>query len=400
MKYTKSKKADEKVEKDLEIIKKILVEELKPISIVLFGGFGRGEGSYETVGGNIVPLNDYDLYVVTKKEISDKELERVGMLCSKAIERGGGEFVENFRDGIYDKNKFFHVDLRWLNYSKLGKMRRINRTYELKHGSTVIYGENIKEKINDISVPLSEAFRYLINPACHLLLVMDERRLKGEWKKDEEFYAQHHIVKTYLAIASSLIISERSFKPNYTETVKEFSRLYEKEFPGLVKKVEEALKLKTESRKDLKNIGKRWFDARDDLIFALKYISKKHLNIKETELKKLIKKLYKKLPYVYFAPYLPLPRFLAKLAFPSQYFLNIIYAKRSKFFRVLLNWKDVGLRIALSAFLLLYAKDDEKLLDESYSYIKTFAPIKSKTWENLRMALLYSFDRYYSQKLI
>ena len=98
MKYTKSKKADEKVEKDLGIIKKIIVGELKPISILFFGGFGRGEGSYEITDGKVVPLNDYDIYVVTKKEVPDEELERVGMLCSKAIGRGGGEFVENFRE--------------------------------------------------------------------------------------------------------------------------------------------------------------------------------------------------------------------------------------------------------------------------------------------------------------
>ena len=340
------------------------------------------------------------MYVVTKKEVPDEELEKVGMKCSEAIGRGGGEFVENFKEGIYDKNQFFHVDLRWLSYSKLGKMKRINRTYELKHGSTVVYGEDVRKKINDISVPLSEAFRYLINPACHLLLVMDEQRLDGNWKKDEEFYARHHIVKTYLAIASSLIISAGKFKANYTDTVEEFSKLYEKEFPELVKKVQEALELKTKPGKNFKDLGKKWFEARDDLLFALKYISKKHLNVQDTELKEFIRKLYRKLPYVYFAPYLPLPKFLAKLAFPSQYILNIIYAKRSKFFRVLLGWKDVGLKIAMSAFLLLYSKDNSELIDESYSYIRTFAPVKSKTWEDLRMALLYSFDRYYSQKLI
>ena len=68
--------------------------------------------------------------------------------------------------------------------------------------------------------------------------------------------------------------------------------------------------------------------------------------------------------------------------------------------QVLKNWKDVGLRIAFSAFLLLHAIDDKRLLEESYSYIHKFAPIKSKTWEDLRMSLLYSFDKYYSQKLI
>jgi hypothetical protein len=399
MKYTKSDKADRIVEKDLEIIKKIIVQEIHPQSIVLFGGFGRGEGSYEIHRGKVIPLNDYDMYVVTKKKISDERLEDIGMKCSRAIHKGGGEFVENFKE-VYDKNKFFHVDLRWLNYNKLKKLKKINRTYELKYGSTIIYGEDIRKKINDISVPLSEAFRYLINPACHLLVVMDERRLKGKWQKDEKFYAQHHIVKTYLAIASSWIISEGRFKANYTDTVKEFSRLYKTKFPKLTKKVEEALNLKTNVHKRMDKLGERWIEARDDLTFAFEYISKKHLNIEAKNIQELITKLHKKLPYIYFTPYIPLPKFLAKMAFPSQFLLNVLYFKRTGYHKVLQSWKDVGLRIAFSAFLLLHAVDNKELLDMTYSYIRTFAPIKKKTWEDLRIALLYSFDKYYSQKLI
>ena len=88
MKYTKSKKADEKVEKDLKIIKNILVEELKPISIILFGGFGRGEGSYETVGGSIIPLNDYDMYVVTKRKWGTSPVDGGNPVVSGKVAKG------------------------------------------------------------------------------------------------------------------------------------------------------------------------------------------------------------------------------------------------------------------------------------------------------------------------
>src|SRR3989338_6001495 len=196
MKYAKSKEADKKVEADLKIIKKIIIEELNPESLILFGGFGRGEGSFEIKNKRIIPLNDYDMYVVTKKKIPDEKLEEVGKKASNAIGKGGGEFVENYKN-IYDREKYFHVDLRWLDYNNLKNLRRINRTYELKYGSTIIYGEDVRKKIPDIKIPLSESFRYLINPFCHLLLVMDKRRLNGEFRKDEKFYMQHHIVKSY-----------------------------------------------------------------------------------------------------------------------------------------------------------------------------------------------------------
>jgi predicted nucleotidyltransferase len=399
MKYTTSKKADKVVEKDLEKIKKIVIREFKPISVILFGGFGRGEGTYEIIKGNAVPLNDYDLYIVTKKKIPEKKLEEIGKKCSKAIGKGGEEFVEKYRE-TYDKDKYFHVDLRWLDYNKLGEMKKVNRTYELKHASRVIYGKDVREKIRDIEIPISEAFRYLINPACHLLLVMDERRLKGNWKGDEKFYALHHIIKAELACASSLVISEGKFKATYKETVEECEKIYKKEFPDLIDRIKEALKMKLYPQRNVSDIKRRWFQARDDLTFVLSYISREHLNIKEKKIKELAKRLYEKLPYVYFTPYLPLPSSIAQIAFPSQYFLNILYFFRTRYFRSLLGWRDVGLKIAVSAFLLLHALNDRSLLDDAYSYIKTFSRVKSRAWKDLRMSLLYAFDRYYSQKLI
>lgn len=399
MKYTTSEKADKKIENDIKKIKEIIVKELNPDAIILFGGFGRGEGSFELKNGKIIPLNDYDLYVVTRKKIPDKRLEEIGRKCSEAIGKGGGEFVEDYWK-IYDKNKYFHVDLRWLDYNKLGKLKKINRTYELKYGSNLIYGEDIRKKIKDFSVPLSEAFRYLINPACHLLLVMDERRLKGKFIGDEKFYMQHHIVKTYLAIASSLIISAGEFKANYRETVKECERIYGQKFPELIKRIKEALKLKIFSYKQLKDLKKRWFEARNDLTFTLKYISEKHLKIKVEKVDDLTKKVYGKLPYVFFTPYLPLPEFLARIAFPSQYFLNLLYFLRTGNYKVLLGWKDVGLRIMISAFLLLNAIDKPYLINPAYENIKTFSDVKSKSWKDLRIALLYAFNKYFSQKLI
>jgi len=400
MKYTGSKKADEKVEKDLKKVVKLIVDELNPISIILFGGFGRGEGTYEIREGKVVPLNDYDLYVVTKKKIPDERLEEIGKRCSNLLGKGGGEFVENYNE-IYEKNKYFHVDLRWLGYNQLGKLKRINRTYELKHGSAIIYGEDVRDKIPEIKVPLSEAFRYLTNPAGHLILCMDGRRLRNEFKKDEKFYLLHHIVKTYLAFASSLIISEGEFEPNYTDTVKRCKKIYGEKFPELIKKIVWALDLKLSPKnRKVEDIRKKWFEARDDLYFVLGYLAKKHLGVEAENVADLTKKIYKKLPYVYFTSYIPLPKFLAKKAFFSQYALNVFYSARTKQFKSLLYWKDVGLRIFLASFLVLYSIDDEKMREKAYKQIKIFAPVKSKNWKDLREGLLYGFDKYYSQKII
>ena len=47
-------------------------------------------------------------------------MAKTGEDCSKALGRGGIEFVENF-EKTYNENDFFHVDLHCLEYKKLKK---------------------------------------------------------------------------------------------------------------------------------------------------------------------------------------------------------------------------------------------------------------------------------------
>ncbi|MBS3090557.1 hypothetical protein J4433_02180 [Candidatus Pacearchaeota archaeon] len=399
IRYTISEKADEKVQRDMDIIKGIIAKKIKPESIILFGGFGRGEGSFEIRNGKIMPLNDYDMYVITKSKISDKTLDEVGKECSKAIGRGGNEFYETPLE-IYDKNRFFHVDLRCITISELARLKKINRTYELKHSSNVIYGKDLRNKIKDFEMPISEAFRYLMNPACQLLVCMDSRRLKGRFRKDEKFYAMHHINKVYLSCASALLISAKKFQPTYRGTNKIFRKIYSKKFPKLAGKLDEAIKFKLNPERKLKgNITKEWLEARDILTETLQYLAEKHLGIKAENIEELTKKIHKKLPFVYFTPYMPFG-FFSKFLFPAQYFLNMLYFNRARHFPVLLSWRDAGIRIFIAALLLLHALKNKALLEKSNGYIRDFAPVKSASWENLRASLLYAYDKYFSQKLI
>ena len=165
-KYTYNEKYDKGIEKQLEIVKDILIKETKPISIVLFGGFGKGEGMVDKNGK---PLNDFDIYVVGRKRLSDEECDRLSVKCSTALGRGGLDFVEH-ADEEYDEDKFFHVDIRFIDYDKVGKLLPTQRTFELKNSSQIIYGEDIFNKIPDIEVPDSDAIRILFNKMDHLLM--------------------------------------------------------------------------------------------------------------------------------------------------------------------------------------------------------------------------------------
>ena len=104
-------------------------------------------------------------------------------------------------------------------------------------------------------------------------------------------------------------------------------KIYYKNYPDLVEKVNFATKLKLNLQFDkIKDPVKFWKEARDFLDFTLKYIAKNNFNINFTSKKDLIKKLHKKLPKIYFKPYIP----FGSVTFPAQYLLNILYFKKTK----------------------------------------------------------------------
>ena len=284
MKYTTSEKADKIVGRDLEIIKKIIVKELKPISVILFGGLGKGEGSLYK--GKL--FNDIDIYVVTKNKISEKRLEDVGIKASKEIGVGGREFIES-SDEIYDAKKFFHVDLRCIKYSDIPKLKKTTRTFEIKHSSQILYGKDIRPMINikKEDLHLSEGLRHLFNKSCFLLMTIDERRLKGNFLKDEKKYLIYHCVKTFLGCAEALLLSKKDDAPTYGKRNELFKKYYGK-FPDLIKKVDFATKFKLNLEfEKIKNPLKFWREARDFLEFTLKYIAKNNLGIKFTDRKEI-----------------------------------------------------------------------------------------------------------------
>ena len=73
MTYTISPSADKEIERNFKKINEVIVKELNPISIILFGGLGKGEGSLYK--GEL--FNDIDMYVVTKDKVPEKRLEEV-----------------------------------------------------------------------------------------------------------------------------------------------------------------------------------------------------------------------------------------------------------------------------------------------------------------------------------
>jgi hypothetical protein len=377
MKYTTSKQADERVEQDLEIIKKIVLKEINPIAIVFFGGFGHGNGSFKKINGKITPLNDYDLYLITKKRVSGQVLEKLGEECSAAIGRGGLEIVENF-EKTYDENKFFHVDLHCIPYKTLSKLYPTQRTFDIKT-SLVIYGDkNVLQKIPAVKISKSDAIRLLFNKMDHFAIA------EGNSEKIKSIYA----IKGFVDSCSALLIFEGKYQSKAEDREKVFRSL---DFPKELKEfLSDATKAKLYNGYEIGNVNFFFEESKKWVEWILKKILKEYLNIKSEDWKIICKEAYKKLPYTYFNDY------LGNDFFPAQYYLNIRFfleglRKKEFLIRSLFNWRDSGIIIALS--LISYSLGNEK---EAERYLRKLTP-KTKPLKE-RILRLYSI--YYLQKLV
>ncbi len=376
--YTTSKEADEKVEEDIKIIKEIILKEITPRAIILFGGFGHGGGSFKEINKKIIPLNDYDLYLITERKIDNERLEEIGKKCSNAIGRGGLEFVEDFEQ-TYDEDKFFHVDLHCILYKNLPRLYPTQRTFDLKT-SLVIYGDkDVLNNIPDVKISKSDALRLLFNKMDHFSIA------EGNSREIKSIYA----VKGFTDLCSALLIFEGKYASNYQERERIF-RL--SDAPEKLKDlVSKATKAKIYDGYYVKRVNSLFEESKKWVEWTLKKSFQEYLGIKSEDWKEICKEAYKKLPYVYFNDYLG-----SKNLFPSQYYLNIKFfleglRKKEFLIKSLDKWRDAGLIIALS--MILYSFDEK---EEAEKYLKK---LTGKT-QPLRERILKLYSIYYLQKLI
>jgi hypothetical protein len=404
-KYTAyGQEVDDYIQKNyLDKIIKVFVRDCNPISILLFGGFGKGEGSVHFVDGKPVPFNDFDLYVITDDKMSDEDLDKMSMNASREIGMGGLEIAYFPKEG-YDANKYFHVDVRCLPRNKMDSLMSIQRYYELKHGTQVIYGEHILEEMKDIKandLPVSDGLRNLFNKLHTMLLGLqkdyneDQRRVRIFWSN-----------KCYMSICESLLMLDKKFASTAKRRSEIFSEIYETSFPylygrfpDLPEKVLKGTNFKLKPDFDV-DADKLWNEALRDILFVFEYYVKRMSGIEDVG-----KAINDKLPFNYFEPFLK--EKIGFNLFPAQYVLNLGYLnvlrKEKEFYvKPLLNWKDVGLRMILPIYYLLKFKVEgkDRYLDKSYWELQNFIKTEDSDFWYLRERALRAYGLYYEQRLL
>lgn len=236
------------VEKELDNMIGIVIDEITTkiddvVSIILAGGFGRGEGSIIIEGKTVYPLNDFDIYVVTQSKHTEDELNEIGQQASKKIGKAGIPSFHTFNKDILPSLKsFFYVDLKAIPFKKLKTLPPMIRYYELKYSGNVIFGDNVLDYLPEYQVediPLAEGLRLLMNRMSHLVEYFYPSFLDGEPTEPAHELFLFHTIKVYNASCDALLLLAKKFPPTYLERVKILEENFDEDFPELYEKIPE-----------------------------------------------------------------------------------------------------------------------------------------------------------------
>ena len=187
---------------------------LSPQSVILYGSFGRGEGSVMFDNGRLVFLSDYELTVVTRSpfyrpvfsELSQQMTEQLRVEVS----------ISWMRPGRLRTNQ--PQNLSW------GRARPTIGMYELKQGGMTLYGRHLLDAglpIKPEGISLKAGVRLLINRMAEAL-----NRLPGTTLESlDRVEATRRMYKVVLACGESLLLAWGAYHFSYAERGRRFAAL-------------------------------------------------------------------------------------------------------------------------------------------------------------------------------
>jgi hypothetical protein len=176
-------------------------------SLVLMGGYGRGEGTPYIKDGLELPFNDYDLIVVGESAGRKTRKEIQGRL--HCLEKRLSEQLQ------------LPVDLYYHTVNTLGGAECSLMNVEMKLGHRVLWGDFKLSQwmppfgVDDI--PLSEGTRLLLNRGTLLLMLRKQHASMSHLEGEERLEAIKYLAKAYLAMGDCLLMAHGDYSVSYVE---------------------------------------------------------------------------------------------------------------------------------------------------------------------------------------
>jgi hypothetical protein len=304
---------DPLVEAGLAAQMRVIVDDIIQVygsdcTIILAGSFGRGEGSVRKESGkDPVPLNDFDLYVITDEKVDPKihrEMEE-GILRDLSDLTGS--------DLVGDK---FVAGVEAVGRRSLGRLLPDISAYEMKTASQVLHGPDVRALIPVTSrdIALASGAITLYHRTIALLENVEPEYLESkQYPNQKKLETVRETCKTYTEICTSLSLLGGFYKPSYRARANEFQRHYS-QFPELVKlipdlpeKVAErtAMKISSDFSSIIDEAPRKWLEARRDLDVCHRYFLSRMLGTEFNQpWTSFCKESERRLKWIFFFEYL------------------------------------------------------------------------------------------------
>ncbi|MFC1542949.1 hypothetical protein ACFL4K_00230 [Candidatus Neomarinimicrobiota bacterium] len=200
-----------KLQSDLHVITGAL-SELQPHALILYGGYGRDEGSWiETEAGDVAPYNDYDILAIVKRPVAVEELKKLG------------------------KELAAQIGIRWVDVgqkttAQLARLKPSIYNYDLKYASKVIWGDadvlNLIPEMDPALLPLKEAETLFFTRLWTFLGSLEEGGFRQVLSGDASRFFRNQMAKAVLAVVDGWLLMKAAYHPSYRKRVRRFADLY------------------------------------------------------------------------------------------------------------------------------------------------------------------------------
>ena len=273
------------LQRQLDIIVKHTVSLYgKDCTVILAGGFGRGEGSIKmNRGKTAVPLHDFDTYVVTNKAAS--------RAAHAAMEESILRDLSKLTGTDLPKDDFV-LGVEVVPRRSLTRLPPDLSTYEMKAASTILHGPDVRKEIpvESHDIALSSGAITLFHRTTALLKNVQPEFLNiQQYPVEKRLETVYECCKVYTEICTALSLMGGFYTPSYRSRAESLQQHYslfaelERELPNLPQVAQAYTRMKL--RSDFSSISQKpaetWIEARCSLDLVLRFFLSKFLGISQ-----------------------------------------------------------------------------------------------------------------------
>ena len=227
-----SSEVNNQIDQTLQIVAKTIVKNIEGIkSIMIAGGFGKGEGSIKlTSAGKVILRRDFDIVCIVDHKPRSKTIDKLEDQIYKSLG------IPNPTSSDFERGQSFVVDLMFLRKNDL--IYPDIKFYDLKAASQVLWGEDLRgvNPFTKKDVPISSGLRLLFEKVTGLLGYFNVNYLESKKPTSEEKeYILSECHKTFIEIGTALCILGGKYEPKFSQRARVLNGFYRTKFPKIAK---------------------------------------------------------------------------------------------------------------------------------------------------------------------